>query len=170
MNDNTTFLRRSIAKLVLAFSLAGVFLAACDEDDVILPGKRESIRPNIEADVPDELRENEARPIRLPAVQANTSWPQPYGTPEYRTQNPSLSNAPSLLWSTNIGAGDTRRQRVVASPVVGGGLIYTLDSEALLLRHRQMARSSGNVICAPRVTRAVRARAVAWLTMTGGFM
>jgi outer membrane protein assembly factor BamB len=41
-----------------------------------------------------------------------------------------LRGTPQLTWSTSIGNGDSRKQRITAEPVVAGGLIYTLDSGA----------------------------------------
>jgi outer membrane protein assembly factor BamB len=121
-----------MSRSLAAVLVAAVVLSACAEDDVILPGKRESIRADGEAEAAGAQAENEARAIRLPAVQANASWPQSYGTPAFRTENPALGTQLTRIWSANIGAGDARRQRIVASPVVGGGLIYTLDAEALV--------------------------------------
>lgn len=111
--------------------LSGAFLilAAC-EKEVILPGQREDIRPaQVENALAPEA-ENQTRALRLPAASANADWPQSFGTPAYRTAHPALSAAPARLWSVDIGDGDARRQRITATPVVGGGLIYTLDSSA----------------------------------------
>ncbi|MBK0327166.1 PQQ-like beta-propeller repeat protein [Rhodobacteraceae bacterium F11138] len=110
---------------------AAMFLSACSEKELILPGKRENIRPMPE-DAPATARttSNASRAIRLPAQQANASWAQPFGTQAFRTAHPALRAAPQRIWSTSIGSGNSRRQRITASPVVAGGLIYTLDSGA----------------------------------------
>ena len=71
-----------------------------------------------------------SKPISLPAQKANASWPQSAGTPAYRTTNAALRATPQRIWSTSIGKGDSRKQRITAEPVVAGGLIYTLDSGA----------------------------------------
>lgn len=111
--------------------LAGVtalFLGACNEPEVILPGEREDIRS-----VPGEAGAatvNQNLPINLPAQKANTEWPQSFATPSFRTAHPALRSTPQRIWSTDIGSGDSRKQRINAVPVVGGGLIYTLDSGA----------------------------------------
>lgn len=109
---------------------AMVFLAACAEPEVILPGQREDIRPLTEEQLAAETRGNVSRPIRLPGQTTNAAWPQSHGTPTFRTDHPALRAAPQPLWSVPIGAGDGRRQRITADPVVAGGLIYTLDSAA----------------------------------------
>jgi len=118
----------------MAICAASLLLAACAEDDTILPGKRENIRSVLQ-DQPAETAapaENEARDIRLPAAQANASWPQTYGSPSLRTDHAALGTQLTRIWSAKIGAGDARKQRITAAPVVAGGVVYTLDAEALV--------------------------------------
>ena len=103
-----------------------LLLGACEPPERILPGIREDIRP--EEVVPDT--ENRSAAIRLPAQRANAEWAQSFGTPAMRVAHPALRSAPQLVWSTPIGAGNGRRVRITAEPVVAGGLIYTLDSGA----------------------------------------
>lgn len=101
-------------------------LSACAEREVILPGQREDVR-SLET---GEDVGNKSRPIRLASQSSNKDWPQGFGTPAFRAANAALRATPTLAWSTDIGAGDSRRQRITADPVVGGGLIYTLDANA----------------------------------------
>lgn len=112
-----------------------MLLSACAEPDVILPGKREGIRSVLlDQEAPEAVAavENQVRPISLPALQSNANWTQGIGSPSTRISHPALSSAPQPAWSANIGAGDSRRQRITADPVVAGGLIYTLDADALV--------------------------------------
>ena len=126
--------RPSVSKRLFLVLAATALLAACAEDDTILVGKRESVADILNGvDAAQSIAvQNETRAISLPAVQSNASWPQAFGTPAFRTEHPALGAQISELWSADIGAGDGRKQRIVASPVVGGGLIYTLDAEALV--------------------------------------
>lgn len=113
------------------FGLSLTMLAACAEREVILPGIREDIRSAaLVEDEADAVQRNETRDIRLAAATTNADWPQSFGTPAFRTAHPALRGAPQLIWSVNIGEGDSRRQRISADPVVGGGRIYTLDANA----------------------------------------
>lgn len=113
--------------------LAVLALAACEPREVILPGEREEIRPQglgVAADYVPEPEDSVSRPIRLPNQTANANWAQSHGMPANRTAHPALSAAPRLAWSTPIGAGDARRARITADPVVAGGLVFALDSGA----------------------------------------
>ncbi|MCG7521336.1 PQQ-like beta-propeller repeat protein [Ruegeria sp. Ofav3-42] len=110
---------------VAALSLTMV--AACQEPEVILPGPREDIRP---ASDTETVVTRGSKPISLPSQKANASWPQSAGTAAFRTTNAQLRATPQRIWSTSIGQGDSRKQRITAEPVVAGGLIYTLDAGA----------------------------------------
>lgn len=106
-----------------------LLLSACGEPEIILLGDREDLRPEV-SDLAPLTDGNASRPIRLAAQSRNANWAQPFGTPQFRTAHPALSATPQRIWSTGIGEGDGKRVRITADPVVGGGLIYTLDSGA----------------------------------------
>ncbi|NOD91895.1 PQQ-binding-like beta-propeller repeat protein [Ruegeria sp. HKCCD4884] len=110
-------------------ALALTALAACEEPEAILPGEREDIRPLSDLET---VEKSGSQPISLPSQQANASWSQSPGTPAYRTTNAALRATPQRIWSTSIGQGDSRKQRITAEPVVAGGLIYTLDAGAIV--------------------------------------
>lgn len=120
-----TFSTFSGARALLCGTALAGLLVACAEEEVILRGEREDIRPEYAVEVV-----NQSRAISLPQQTVNTSWPQGHGAEASRTAHPALSVAPQRVWSVGIGAGDSRRQRITATPVVGGGRIYTLDSGA----------------------------------------
>lgn len=113
-----------------------VLLSACAEPEVILPGKREELRAVLDdeaASAPrpgDVIPENRKLPANLPRTSANANWTQAPGTPATRVSHPAFSGAMQPLWSVKIGAGDSRRNRITADPVIAGGRVYTLDAEA----------------------------------------
>lgn len=102
-------------------------LAACAEPEVILPGERIDVltgQPVAAAVAPRDV------PFRAPAARANADWTQRGGTPARDLVNPALGAVSGRLWSVSIGQGDTRGHRLTAQPVVAGGRIFTLDSQA----------------------------------------
>ena len=122
-------------KLGLIALCATIGLAGCAEKEDILPGKRESINSVLsnrlvaDEDAAQDEQGSIAAAIALPAQSVNTTARQFFGSPEYRTDHPSLGNALTRVWSANIGSGDGRKERITADPVVGDGLIYTLDAK-----------------------------------------
>lgn len=138
MADTYSFHGRLVAMSMASLMLVG----ACSEPEEILPGKREAIRPAAESASESASAANTAKPIRLASQSSNTSWPQSFGTEAFRTAHPALRATPQRVWSTSIGEGDARRQRITADPVVGGGLIYTLDAAA----HVSAVSASGGTV------------------------
>jgi outer membrane protein assembly factor BamB len=124
-------IRRSWS-LIGACTFAAMALSACQDPEVILPGKREDIRSVLQATeqtgAAKAFVENESRAISLPKSSSNAAWTHGIGSQEYRVANAALGSNLQLAWSANIGAGDSRKQRITADPVVAGDLIYTLDA------------------------------------------
>ena len=115
------------ARVGFAVLAAAVFLAGCAEEEFILPGKREPIRED--ALTVATLPQEGSRAISLPAAEVNADWAQSPGSPAARTPHPALGTALQRIWSADIGEGDSRRQRITASPIVAQGQIYTLDAQ-----------------------------------------
>jgi outer membrane protein assembly factor BamB len=120
---------RAVPRLAGAVSLAAVILSGCAEEEVILPGKREDLRA-LPAEFAAREVSEDSRAINLPGQTRNKSWAQPFGTEAFRTTHPALGSNVTLAWSAPIGAGDGKRVRITADPVVGGGRVYAMDSGA----------------------------------------
>ncbi|WP_297771489.1 PQQ-like beta-propeller repeat protein [uncultured Roseovarius sp.] len=114
--------------------IAALALAACSKKVHILSGEREGVREVLQSEAAraqaDVTPENQVRAAQLPAARVNAEWRQRIGTPATRAAHPALGRAPELAWSVNIGAGDGRRVRITADPVVADGRIFTLDAQA----------------------------------------
>ncbi len=105
-----------------------VALVACSEDELILEGPREPLRPG------DETAEavNRTAPVRLPGPVANAEWDHKGGSQTHATPNPLLRQPLSAVWSVDIGSGNDRDLRLVSDPIVSGGRIFALDSRSQL--------------------------------------
>lgn len=122
-----------------------LFLSACEEQETILPGKREPLREAEElasVDVITQQGENRSEPLSLPGQQDNAGWTQSHASPDVRVNHPAFGGAMQPLWSAKIGAGNSRHGRITADPVVADGKIFTLDSEALV----SAVSTSGQVV------------------------
>jgi outer membrane protein assembly factor BamB len=118
-------------------------LAACQPKELILPGERFPIRADLNASIPvegqpapraaDTAPQNQSQPIRLPAPSANADWTHRGGTARHIQPHGALSATPQLIWAASIGAGNARRARISAAPVVAEGRIFTIDANAALV-------------------------------------
>ena len=121
--------------LVLVSVLA--LTAACDKE-LILEGERFDPRTPLEASLQvegqpaptDSARQstNESRPIAIPAARANADWTHRGGSNRNLSGNGVLSATPGLIWSANIGAGDSRKFRITATPVVAENRIFAMNA------------------------------------------
>lgn len=114
-----------------------LFLSACVEPDPILPGLREDVRsvlqdPDAAAPLDAAFAGNQSRRLALPGARTNSAWTHTTGSPATRVSHAALAGTPNLIWSAKIGQGDTRRQRITASPVTAGGRVFTLDADSLV--------------------------------------
>ena len=132
--------KMSIKNVATGLVLCGM-LAAC-EKDVILTGERFPVRAPLEASVPVEGEpapvapsdqpENTSVPITVGAAQSLGEWSHRGGNARHTAPNARLSAAPVRVFSVNIGAGNSKRQRVSASPVVAGGRVFAMDAATRL--------------------------------------
>ncbi len=110
-------------KALLAGACSLMLLAACGEDDFVLPGERFDIRP-------EAVTQNVAAPVSLPAAQTNGAWTHRNGSASHTITHPALGASLNPAFTVAIGEGDSKRARITAHPVVAGGLVYTLDARA----------------------------------------
>lgn len=94
-----------------------------------LPGKREpvlAIRRGMRVD------EGGDRRITLPAPVRNTAWPQTGGNPAHLMGHLAAGERLERAWSSGIGTGGGYRRKILAQPVSDDGIIYTMDSDAVV--------------------------------------
>ena len=134
MKTNTTTINgmRFAMRAAIATSMAAA-LGACslfgggdDEDKTPTVGNRTPILSRIANTVEvDPALASTA--VVLPPAQVNTEWPQAGGNAAKNPGHVAFSNAPSRIWTADV-AGSTKKVRLAASPVIGGGLLYAVGT------------------------------------------
>ncbi len=110
-------------KVSIAAALSVFVLAACGDDDVILPGERFDIRAT-------GAVENQVLPVSIPVARANADWGHRNGSPSHSISHPALGAALAQVFAVEIGEGDSNSARITSHPVVANGVIYTVDARA----------------------------------------
>ena len=131
MSRLPVFSRRSLlrtASLASAATLPGCsFLDDLFETDKTpLPGKRQPIMVTTRGMVVDPT---DHRTVDLPPAVLNADWPQAGGSAAHVIGNVALGDV-KRSWRRSIGEGGGYRQKITAAPVVAGGQIFTMDSDA----------------------------------------
>lgn len=95
--------------------------------EVSLPGERISVLRAEETPSADPAVAN--KPILLPAERSNDAWPQSGGSVNNAPGHLALGGGLRTLWSVDAGRGSSDYGRLIASPIVYQGRVYTLDAE-----------------------------------------
>ncbi len=121
--------RRAALLLPIALSGCGLFEGWFGSNKKPLPGRREDVMGGKQGLRPAAGQ----RPtVVLPPAVGDADWPQPGGNPTHvagrlRT-NPVLNQA----WRANIGEGGGYREKITAQPIVAGGRVFAMDSDAVV--------------------------------------
>ena len=131
-----TTIFRLTAVAAIALSLAGCktfdFLGGGDDETEETPtlGNRQPILSRIATEiVADPALANVA--VVVPPAQTNTSWEQAGGNAAKVAGHVTLSATPVRAWSAQV-AGTTKTRRLASSPVVGNGMVYVVDTSAVV--------------------------------------
>ena len=113
--------------LVLAVSLAGCgVFGGKDKPKTPTLGNRIPILSRVDTGAKvDPLLANVS--VIVPPAAANPDWPQAGGTASKSYGNLELAANPGRSWSAQV-AGSDNKQRLAASPVVGGGQLFVMDT------------------------------------------
>lgn len=138
--------KAAITGLALVLALAGC------ERELVLEGERLPVRTDVNAESMESADPalNEALPIALPAPRADAEWTHRGGDARHAGGHGMLSPQPQLVWAAQIGQGNSRQNRIAASPVVFGGLIFTMDA----LDRVQATSTSGAPVWSANLTAA----------------
>jgi len=65
----------------------------------------------------------------LPKATANVDWRQSGFDPSHLMPNAALAAHPQEIWTSNLGEGSNSDFKLLARPVVGDGMVFTMDSQ-----------------------------------------
>jgi outer membrane protein assembly factor BamB len=121
--------RRAALLLPLAATGCSFFDNLFGDKKVPLEGKRVGIlaaRRGLEIDNPS------GRAIALPPPVAVPESLQAGGTPAHVVGHVAVRDTLAEAWRSNIGKGGGYRRKITALPIVAGGRVFTMDSEAVV--------------------------------------
>ncbi|RDC60400.1 Outer membrane protein assembly factor BamB [Alteripontixanthobacter maritimus] len=118
----------------LVFGLAacngGIFGGSADKNKTPTVGNRVPILSRVSTDAAvDPSLAGVA--VVLPPARLNAEWAQSGGTAGKAPGHVALAAQPVKAWSNSI-AGSTNRRRLGASPVIGGGKLFAVDTDGML--------------------------------------
>lgn len=129
--DGRVTLSRRLA-LLLPLAVAGCGLQDMDffaSDKPPVPGVRIPVRRTDRGLVVDNPRNLK---VVLPPPSVRADWPQAGGLPTHEMGHAQVADKLAQVWSADIGTGGGYRRKITAQPVVSGGRVYVMDSEAVV--------------------------------------
>ncbi|HEY0112747.1 MAG TPA: PQQ-binding-like beta-propeller repeat protein [Allosphingosinicella sp.] len=123
-------------KRILIGLVAASLLGGCG----VLGGKEKKVTPTVGERIPVLSRETVLQvepalagvPVTLPAAVTNEEWAQPGGNAAKSMGHLTLGSSLGQAWRVGIGAGSSGKGQLAAPPVLGGGRIYTIDTQAVV--------------------------------------
>jgi outer membrane protein assembly factor BamB len=135
-----------MSRALLALAAASLLLSGCTMMDTIggwfsSGGKKSNLRgvriPVMSLDEALKVDPDEAKiAILLPAPYRNPEWPMAGGYPSNAMYHLAAPGRLREAWSQDAGKGTDSDSLLVSAPVVGGGFIFALDSEAHVFAFR----------------------------------
>lgn len=117
----------SVALRFLWVFLVGALLLGCESyDKEHLKGHRISAL-TLDMQLKQDIN-TDSIAIDLPPAEPITSWPQRGGNAQHAPVHAKAQGLGKILWQESIGYGNRAAGFLVASPVGGDGVLYTLDS------------------------------------------
>ena len=121
---------------LLAVVLAGAALGACGLSDQWfgyheappLPGQRLSVLA-MQSTIEPDPRIADLN-VHLPKPYVNESWPQAGGYPDHAMHHLAGGEQLTPFWRADIGEGSGDDGRILSTPVVANGRVFTIDSVA----------------------------------------
>lgn len=124
----------------LVILLVAASLGACDwvrelttKKKTPLPGERIPVML-YEPDLEPDPRVADLR-VMLPPPEANTEWSHAGGNATHAMHHLKIPVSVKEAWDRSIGEGSNKNRRLLAQPIVFGGLVFAMDSEFLLSAH-----------------------------------
>lgn len=117
---------------MIALGATALTLLACDtwlgEDKKPLPGTRISVLAHTKGVQPDPGLAG--HDILLPPPTPNEDWPQAGGYANHAMHHVAVGEALQAAWTVDIGTGASNEQRLTSPPVIAGGRLFAMDSQA----------------------------------------
>jgi outer membrane protein assembly factor BamB len=122
----------SFGRLMTVSIVACGVLVACGQREKVLLGERLDLHAPL-LPVGETAPETEKESIRIDKLNLatpviNAEWTHRNGSTQHLIRQPALGRSLTKIWTAAIGNGNSRKYAITASPIVGAGRIYTMDS------------------------------------------
>jgi len=115
---------------VTGCAILALTVGACSSDKDIPQGKRISVLEQAASVKPDVA--NGAELVKISGAQANASWWQNDYNAQHIIPHVNTGTDFKRQWSSSFGKGRSKREILLAKPLINADTVYTLDAEGVL--------------------------------------
>lgn len=127
---NNLYRQALVSLLVLALAGCGLF----GKDKLEIDGQRISILQETTSLAPDYAADEVK--IKLPEPYKNVKWSQNGGNSQHLMGHLQSSNKLKELWDTSFGEGSSKRDYLIAAPIVAYQVVFAIDADGYVSAHR----------------------------------
>ena len=128
--NNIKLIHVQASKLFLFCSLIFI-LGSCGDTVYLLDGERLDVNSSAlsQNNVVSKAIKS-VKSITLSKPNNNKAWTHRNGDMQHSIGHPDLSKDFQVIWSSRIGAGNTRKTRITADPIIANNTIFVMDSKS----------------------------------------
>ena len=115
---------------VTGCAILALTVGACSSDKDIPQGKRISVLEQAASVKPDVA--NGAELVKISGAQANALWWQNDYNAQHIIPHVNTGTDFKKQWSSSFGKGRSKREILLAKPLINADTVYTLDAEGVL--------------------------------------
>lgn len=122
-------------KKTILFGIALVALCGCGKEKLVIDGERIPV-----LDKPEEIAADYMKgdiKISLPSPTKNYRWTQSGGNSQHNFGHLSSAEEMEEVWSLNFGKGTSKRDYLIAAPVIAKDIVFTIDANAVVSAYNQ---------------------------------
>jgi len=120
-----TLSKKTAAAVAVIFVLAG-----CGKEKLVIDGQRVPVLDAPEVIAADYMKGDIK--ISLPAPTPLYDWTQSGGNARHNAGHIASNDEMKKLWSKNFGAGNSKRDYLIAQPVIAEDKIFAIDADAVV--------------------------------------
>lgn len=124
-----------LRKNTIVMAAMVLILTGCGKEKLVLDGERIPVLDSQEVVTSDYMKGDIK--ISLPSPKSNHSWTQSGGNARHNMGHISSNDELRELWSEKFGAGNSKRDYLIASPVVADGMVFAIDAKAVVSAYNQ---------------------------------
>lgn len=114
-----------------AVAAAVIFiLAGCGKEKLVIDGQRVPVLDAPEVIAADYMKGDIK--ISLPEPTMTSHWSQTGGNPQHNAGHIASNDELKKLWSKSFGAGNSKRDYLIAQPVIAENKIFAIDANAVV--------------------------------------